>query len=79
MPTTTRNMKKKSEQNTTYGGIIDFNEASEEWKENKISIGNGMYKYKSNSIYTQCIMFLKDGSDCKSRRKKGCCFCRKHC
>ena len=26
--------------------IIDFDEASRCWKKNKISIGNGMYKYK---------------------------------
>ena len=26
---------------------IDFNEASREWKKNKISIGNGQYKYKT--------------------------------
>ena len=26
--------------------VIDFDYASRMWKENKISIGNGMYKYK---------------------------------
>lgn len=79
MPAITRNMKKVSEQNATYDVVIDFDEASEEWQKNKISIGNGMYKYKSNSIYTQCIMILTDGTDCKLRRKKSGCFCRRHC
>jgi hypothetical protein len=82
MPAITRNMSKNyHSQNNKQKYIvnIDFDEASDSWKENKISIGNGMYKYKNNSIYTQCIMILKDGSDCKSRRKKGSCFCRKHC
>ena len=79
MTAVTRNMKKVSEQNATYDVVIDFDEASEEWQKNKISIGNDMYKYKSNSIYTQCIMILTDGTDCKSRRKKSGCFCRRHC
>ena len=80
MPVITRNMKKNLSKNIKhiYSVNIDFDDASECWKENKISIGNGMYKYKTNSIYTQCIMILKDGSDCKLRRKKGSCFCRKH-
>lgn len=89
MPAVTRNMKKVSEHNATYDVVIDFDDASEEWKKNKISIGNGMYKYqansknsknsKTNNIYTQCIMILTDGTDCKSRRKKSGCFCRRHC
>mgnify|MGYP001000889701 FL=1 len=79
MPVITRNMKKKMQTiNQTYSVNIDFDDASESWKENKISIGNGMYKYKTNSIYTQCIMILKDGTDCNLRRKKGSSFCRKH-
>jgi hypothetical protein len=79
MPVITRNMKKKMQNiNQKYSVNIDFDDASESWKENKISIGNGMYKYKTNSIYTQCIMILKDGSDCNLRRKKGSSFCRKH-
>ena len=44
MPAVTRNMKKVSEHNATYDVVIDFDDASEEWKKNKISIGNGMYK-----------------------------------
>ena len=36
MPAITRNMKKVSEQNTIYDVNIDFDEASEEWKKNKI-------------------------------------------
>ena len=89
MPAVTRNMKKVSEHNATYDVVIDFDEASEEWQKNKISIGNGMYKYqansknsknsKTNNIYTQCIMILTDGTDCKLRRKKSGCFCRRHC
>ena len=79
MPVITRNMKKKMQNiNQKYSVNIDFDDASVSWKENKISIGNGMYKYKTNSIYTQCIMILKDGTDCNLRRKKGSSFCRKH-
>ena len=41
MPAVTRNMKKVFEHNATYDVVIDFDDASEEWKKNKISIGNG--------------------------------------
>ena len=33
------------EQKAIYAVNIDFNGASEEWKSNKINIGNGSYKY----------------------------------
>jgi hypothetical protein len=29
------------------GAIIDFDKSSEEWRKNKIHLGNGMFKYKN--------------------------------
>ena len=30
----------------TYNVIIDFDEASKEWRKNKISLGGGVFQYK---------------------------------
>ena len=38
--------KKPLEQNDVNRSIIDFDESSKEWRANKISIGNGCFKYK---------------------------------
>jgi hypothetical protein len=35
-------------QKPLYEVDIDFDEASEAWRANKTSIGNGQYKYKGN-------------------------------
>jgi hypothetical protein len=35
-------------QKPVYEVDIDFDEASEAWRANKTSIGNGQYKYKGN-------------------------------
>ena len=34
------------EQSYSYSVNIDFDNASNEWRKNKISLGNGMFKYK---------------------------------
>ena len=45
-----------------YEVIINFDEASEAWKENKLSIGNGSYRYlckkrgiKNNICIKKCV------------------------
>ncbi len=48
--------------------IIDFDKASEMWKANKTSIGNGSYKYVCGAV-------RKDGGKCLNKPRKGqqCC------
>jgi len=53
----------KYENKVLYKVEINFDEASEAWKENKISIGNGSYRYlckkrgKNNNIcIKKCLM-----------------------
>ena len=51
---------------------IDFDGASEAWKENKKSSGNGCYKYR-------CIAFVaKTGIKCEKFSKSGCDYCAMH-
>ena len=51
---------------------IDFDGASEAWKENKKSSGNGCYKYR-------CIAFVaKTGIKCEKFAKSGCDYCAMH-
>jgi hypothetical protein len=51
---------------------IDFDGASEAWKENKKSSGNGCYKYR-------CIAFVaKTGIKCENFSKSGCDYCAMH-
>jgi len=51
---------------------IDFDGASEAWKENKKSSGNGCYKYT-------CIAFVaKTGLKCDKFSKSGCDYCAMH-
>ena len=54
-----------------YNNIIDFEGASRAWRENKISIGNGSFKYR-------CVAKTKSGSLCKKTPKKHCKFCHIH-
>jgi hypothetical protein len=53
---------------------IDFDEASNCWKENKKSKGNGMYVYKCNQL-------TKDGKPCCREAMKvvGAEYCKQHC
>jgi hypothetical protein len=52
---------------------IDFDEASKCWRENKKSIGNGMYTYK-------CCALTKEGKPCKREAMKavGAKTCNSH-
>jgi|694.fasta_scaffold15380_9 hypothetical protein len=53
---------------------INFDEASEEWKKNKKSIGNGMYKYICQVVNTNknicCKTVYKDSEFCWIHRNK---------
>jgi hypothetical protein len=53
--------------------VIDFDEASRLWKANKISLGNGTYKYKNN-----CQHITKNGAPCKKKCKEGDDVCHIH-
>lgn len=47
---------------------IDFDKASEKWRENKVHIGNGSFKYV-------CGALRKDGGKCRNKsckRMNGC-------
>jgi hypothetical protein len=53
--------------------IIDFDEASELWRKNKRSLGNGMYMYI-------CTYVDKKGKQCKRQTvsQTSCTYCTKH-
>jgi len=50
---------------------IDFDEASNMWRKNKKSIGNGSYKYI-------CCSETKSGTQCKRESMKGHNCCKIH-
>jgi hypothetical protein len=50
---------------------IDFDLASDCWRANKMSIGNGMFKYV-------CPFMKIDNTRCGRNVKKGCMSCRYH-
>jgi hypothetical protein len=50
---------------------INFDEASEAWKANKKSTGNGCYKYI-------CSKKTKSGNCCKRESLAGCDYCKIH-
>jgi len=50
---------------------IDFDDASEMWKANKKSIGNGSYKYI-------CLQKSKNGKACKREAMHNCDHCNIH-
>ena len=54
-----------------YDVIIDFDGASEAWKANKKSIGNGSYTYI-------CSAKNKNGTNCATKCLRGEHFCKKH-
>ena len=53
---------------------INFDQASEAWKQNKKSIGNGMYKYICQVVSTNnkvcCKTVYKDSEYCWIHRNK---------
>lgn len=54
-----------------YSVDIDFDGASDAWRANKKSIGNGHYKYI-------CIGITKTGNGCKRESLAGCNYCSLH-
>lgn len=62
----------KYESKGIYTVDIDFDEASNAWRSNKKSIGNGHYKYI-------CLAITKAGSNCKRESVAGMNFCSLHC
>lgn len=54
-----------------YNVEINFDEASEAWRANKKSIGNGHYKYI-------CCQKTKSGNPCKRESLKFCDHCKIH-
>jgi hypothetical protein len=68
-------MKTRSQTNfensTLFEVNIDFDEASEAWKSNKKSIGNGSYKYV-------CAKRGKNNNTCIAKCLPGEIYCRTH-
>jgi hypothetical protein len=54
-----------------YSVEINFDEASEAWKANKKSMGNGTYKYI-------CLQKTKAGNPCKKEALPSSDFCKVH-
>ena len=61
----------KYESSALYEVNIDFTSASEAWKSNKKSIGNGSYKYI-------CCVFRPNGGKCGIKCISGQEYCKKH-
>jgi len=62
----------KYDSKAIYSVDIDFDEASDAWRSNKKSIGNGQYKY-------MCLAITKSGINCKRESIAGFNFCSMHC
>ena len=60
-----------SEKKKIFSVEIDFDEASEAWKANKKSIGNGSYKYI-------CQSKTNSGNQCKRESNAGSHYCKTH-
>lgn len=54
-----------------YDFVYDFDEASDEWKKNKISCGNGTYTYRCSGI-------TKTGSPCNQKIIGRTNYCKRH-
>ena len=63
----TRSQKQK----VHFDVIINFEEASEEWKANKKYVGNGSYKYI-------CLQKTQSGKPCKREAQAACDYCKIH-
>ena len=71
---TKKNKEEKREEKENivlYMVEIDFDEASEVWRKNKKSIGNGSYKYI-------CCCETKTGRQCKRESIRGYNSCKTH-
>jgi len=72
----TRSQSKKEiktivEDHALYEVNIDFDEASEAWKANKKSIGDGRYKYI-------CFKMCKNNNNCSGKCLAGEDYCKTH-
>ena len=54
-----------------YPNCIDFSEASEAWRANKLSVGNGSYKYI-------CCSTTQSGNSCKRESIINSEYCKMH-
>lgn len=61
----------KYEKSSIYEVNIDFDNASKAWNSNKISIGNGSYKYICSHIY-------KNNKNCNKMCLPGVNYCKTH-
>jgi len=59
------------EKKSLYKVDINFDEASDSWKSNKKSIGNGMYQYI-------CCKLTKSGKICNKKCLLGIDYCKIH-
>ena len=73
MPVQTRSQLKKErvEVQPLYEVDIDFDEASDAWKANKISIGNGSYRY-------MCANKSEKNRKCLKKCLHGEIYCKTH-
>jgi len=67
----TRSQTKNLTKRIKYEVNIDFDEATTYWKANKLSIGNGCYKYI-------CGKKTTTGNFCNKKPLNGCDFCSIH-
>jgi hypothetical protein len=67
----TRSQTRSQTSKIMYEVVINFDEASNEWKSNKKYVGNGCYKYICNKL-------LKNGNNCKKQPIPGMCYCKVH-
>ena len=71
MNTRSQTKKMNTIKTDLYTVEINFDEASESWRSNKKSIGNGHYKYI-------CSQKTKTGNQCKRESLKFCDNCKMH-
>jgi hypothetical protein len=69
-------MQTRSQTKYTQAGIysvdIDFDDASQAWKSNKVSKGNGTYGYR-------CMAMKRDGCQCTQIVYGQKDYCSRHC
>jgi hypothetical protein len=71
MQTRSQTLKQMHQISYQYVVNIDFDAASEAWKSNKISKGNGTYTYK-------CQAMKRDGCPCSQGVSGWSDYCRRH-
>ena len=55
---------------------IDFDEASNAWRQNKNKLKNGMFSYKKSS--KNCCYVCEDGKKCRKKQLLNDDFCQWH-